>query len=162
MAGGTEAGHMVVMYEGEQCTCGRLGCWEAYASATALAREGRMAAAKYPNCEIYNLVDGNIKLINAKMVFDAGDKGDEVALDIIDKYIKYVAIGIVNLVNIFEPQSVIIGGGVCAQGVKLTRPIQQIVRDKAYGGNCKTEIKVAKLGNDAGIVGAAMLGNYQE
>ena len=160
--GGTEAGHMVVMYEGEQCTCGRLGCWEAYASATALAREGRMAAAKYPNCEIYNLVDGNIKLINAKMVFDAGDKGDEVALDIIDKYIKYVAIGIVNLVNIFEPQSVIIGGGVCAQGVKLTRPIQQIVRDKAYGGNCKTEIKVAKLGNDAGIVGAAMLGNYQE
>ena len=58
-----------------------------------------------------------------KMVFDAGDKGDEVALDIIDKYIKYVAIGIVNLVNIFEPQSVIIGGGVCAQGVKLTRPI---------------------------------------
>ena len=160
--GGTEAGHMVVMYEGEQCTCGRLGYWEAYASATALAREGRMAAAKYPNCEIYNLVDGNIKLINAKMVFDAGDKGDEVALDIIDKYIKYVAIGIVNLVNIFEPQSVIIGGGVCAQGVKLTRPIQQIVRDKAYGGNCKTEIKVAKLGNDAGIVGAAMLGNYQE
>ena len=77
-----------------------------FASATALAREGRMAAAKYPNCEIYNLVDGNIKLINAKMVFDAGDKGDEVALDIIDKYIKYVAIGIVSLVNIFEPQSV--------------------------------------------------------
>ena len=96
------------------------------------------------------------------MVFDAGDKGDEVALDIIDKYIKYVAIGIVNLVNIFEPQSVIIGGGVCAQGVKLTRPIHQIVRDEAYRGNCKTEIKVAKLGNDAGIVGAAMLGNYQE
>lgn len=160
--GGSEAGHMVVMYEGEQCSCGRLGCWESYASATALAREGRMAAAKYPNCEIYNLVDGNIKLINAKMVFDAGDKGDEVALDIIDKYIKYIAIGVVNLVNIFEPQSVIIGGGVCAQGVKITRPIQQIVHDKAYGGDCKTVVRVAELGNEAGIVGAAMLGKYQE
>ncbi|MDO5388102.1 MAG: ROK family protein [Clostridia bacterium] len=156
--GGGEAGHMVIVAEGEECTCGRKGCWEAYASATALRREGRIAAAKYPNSKIYDLVDGNIKLIDAKTVFDAADMGDEVANGIVDMYIKYVAIGLVNLVNIFQPETIIIGGGVCAQGDKLIKPITKILNERVYGGELKTKICVATLGNDAGIVGAAMLG----
>lgn len=156
--GGGEAGHMVIVAEGEECTCGRKGCWEAYASASALRREGRIAAAKYPNSKIYDLVDGNIKLIDAKTVFDAADLGDEVAKDIIDRYIKYVAIGLVNLVNIFQPEAIIIGGGVCAQGDKVITPLKEILSERVYGGELKTKICVATLGNDAGIVGAAMLG----
>lgn len=155
---GGEAGHMVIIAEGEECSCGRKGCWEAYASASALRREGRIAAAKYPNCEIYNLVDGNIKLIDAKTVFDAADLGDPIAEDIIDRYIKYVAIGLVNLVNIFQPEKLVIGGGICAQGDKVIKPVKKILKERVYGGELKTDIAVASLGNDAGIVGAAMLG----
>ncbi len=156
--GGGEAGHMVIVAEGEECTCGRKGCWEAYASASALRREGRIAAAKYPNSKIYDLVDGNIKLIDAKTVFDAADLGDEIAMGIIDMYIKYVAIGLVNLVNIFQPEAIIIGGGVCAQGDKVIKPLTKILNEKVYGGELKTRLCIATLGNDAGIVGAAMLG----
>lgn len=155
--GGGEAGHMVIMAEGEMCTCGRKGCWEAYASATALRREGRIAAAKYPNSEIYNLVDGNIKLIDAKTVFDAADLNDKVALDILDMYSKYLAIGLVNLVNIFQPETIVIGGGICAQGDRVITPVTQILKDRVYGGELKTKLAVATLGNDAGIVGAALL-----
>lgn len=156
--GGGEAGHMVIVAEGEECTCGRKGCWEAYASASALRREGRIAAAKYPNSKIYDLVDGNIKLIDAKTVFDAADLGDEVAIEIIDMYIKYLAVGLVNLVNIFQPEAIIIGGGVCAQGDKLINPLKEILSKRVYGGQLKTKLCIATLGNDAGIVGAAMLG----
>ncbi len=156
--GGGEAGHMVIVANGEECTCGRKGCWESYASASALMREGRIAAAKYPNCEIYNLVDGNIKLVDAKTVFDAADLGDKIALEIIDRYIEYVAIGLVNLINIFQPQSVVIGGGICAQGDKVIEPVTKIIEERVYGGELKTKVSVATLGNDAGIVGAAMLG----
>lgn len=157
--GGGEAGHMVIVAEGELCTCGRKGCWEAYASANALRREGRIAAAKYPNSELFNLVDGNIKLIDAKTVFDAADLGDEHAVNIIDWYVKYVAIGLVNLVNIFQPEAIVIGGGICCgQGDKLIEPVAKILQDRVYGGHLKTKIALASLGNDAGIVGAAMLG----
>lgn len=156
--GGGEAGHMVIVAEGELCTCGRKGCWEAYASAHALRREGRIAAAKYPNGKIYELVDGNIKLIDAKTVFDAADLGDEKAIEIIDWYIKYVAIGLVNLVNIFQPEAIVIGGGICAQGDRVIKPVTKIIHERVYGGKLKTKIAVATLGNDAGIVGAAILG----
>ncbi|MGN1317471.1 MAG: ROK family protein [Lachnospirales bacterium] len=155
---GGEAGHMVIVAEGEECSCGRKGCWEAYASASALRREGRIAAAKYPNCEIYNLVDGNIKLIDAKTVFDAAEKGDKIAEGILDMYVKYVAIGLVNLVNIFQPESIVIGGGICAQGDRVIKPVEKILNERVYGGELKTKLSVATLGNDAGIVGAAMLG----
>lgn len=156
--GGGEAGHMVIVAEGEECSCGRKGCWEAYASASALMREGRIAAAKYPNSQIYNLVDGNIKLIDAKTVFDAADLKDPVAEEILDRYIKYVAIGLVNLVNIFQPEEVVIGGGICAQGDKVIEPVTKILEERVYGGELKSTVSIASLGNDAGIVGAAMLG----
>lgn len=156
--GGGEAGHMVIEAYGEMCTCGRKGCWEAYASANALRREGRIAAAKYPTSKIFRMVDGDIRLIDAKTVFDAADEGDEVAQDIVKRYQTYVAIGLVNLVNIFQPEAVVIGGGICARGSKLIDPIIEILNTRVYGGKLKTKIAIATLGNDAGIVGAAMLG----
>ena len=156
--GGGEAGHMVIEAYGEMCTCGRKGCWEAYASANALRREGRIAAAKYPASKIFQKVDGDIRLIDAKTVFDAADEGDEVAQDIVKRYQTYVAIGLVNLVNIFEPEAIIIGGGICARGSKLVDPSIEILNTRVYGGKLKTKIAIATLGNDAGIVGAAMLG----
>ncbi|MBO5560616.1 MAG: ROK family protein [Firmicutes bacterium] len=156
--GGGEAGHMVIVADGELCTCGRKGCWEAYASASALRREGRIAAAKYPSSRIFQKVDGDIRLIDAKTVFDAADEGDEAAMNIVHDYQIYVAIGLVNLVNIFQPEAIVIGGGICARGSKLTDPIIDILNTRVYGGKLKTKIVVATLGNDAGIVGAAMLG----
>lgn len=159
--GGGEAGHMVIVANGEMCSCGRKGCWEAYASASAIIREGRIAAAKYPNCAIYSLADGNIKLINAKLVFDAADTGDAIANKIVDDFIEYIAVGIVNLINIFQPEAVIVGGGVSAQGERLTAPIRKICRERVYGREFKTKISIATLGNDAGIVGAALLGKQK-
>ena len=149
---------MVIIAEGEECACGRKGCWEAYASANALKREGRIAAAKYPNSEIYHLVDGNIKLIDAKTVFDAADNGDKIAKGIEEWYIKYVAIGLVNLVNVFQPEDIVIGGGICARGDKLIKPVTEILEERVYGGELKTKLAVAALGNDSGMVGAALLG----
>ena len=118
----------------------------------------RRVAAKYPTSRIFQKVDGDIRLIDAKTVFDAADEGDEYALDIVHRYQIYVAIGLVNLVNIFQPEAIIIGGGICARGSSLTDPIIEILNTRVYGGKLKTKIAIATLGNDAGIVGAAMLG----
>lgn len=156
-SGGAELGHMVVQVDGESCGCGRKGCWEAYVSASALIREARIAAARYPNSEIFNLVNGNIKLIDAKIPFDAAEKGDSVAKGIINNYFKYMAEGLSNLINIFQPEIIAIGGGVCAQGENIIKPVTKLVKGMVYGGVLKTKIVTATLGNDAGIIGAAML-----
>lgn len=154
--GGTEIGHMAIVVNGEECTCGRRGCWEAYASATALIRDTRGIAARYPNSSIFDKVGGDIRQIDAKLAFEAADEGDPKMIEVIDKYHKYVAVGIANLINIFEPEVVVIGGGICQRGEKLTKPVLAHVDKMVFGGN-KTEVVTAKLGNDAGIIGAAML-----
>lgn len=154
---GAELGHMVINVDGEQCSCGRKGCWETYVSASALIREARIAAARYTNCEIFNLVNGNIKLIDAKIPFDAAAKGDSIAKGIINNYFKYMSEGLSNLINIFQPEIIAIGGGVCAQGENIIKPVTKLVKGMVYGGVLKTKIVIANLGNDAGIIGAAML-----
>ena len=155
--GGTEIGHMVIVADGEECGCGNKGCWEAYASASALIRMARITAAKYPHSELFKLSSGDIRTIDAKMVFDAADLGDEYSEKLLENYYKYIAIGIANLVNIFEPHVIMIGGGVSAQGDRLINAVKENVKKLVYGGSLKTAITTAKLGNDAGIVGAAML-----
>lgn len=154
--GGTEIGHMAIVVNGEECTCGRRGCWEAYASATALIRETRGIAAKYPNSAIFNKVSGDIKQVDAKLAFETADEGDEKMIAVIEDYYKYLAVGIANLINIFEPEIIAIGGGISSRGNKLIKPISAHVGKMVFGGN-KTKIVTAKLGNDAGIIGAAML-----
>lgn len=156
--GGGELGHHVIVSGGEQCTCGRKGCWEAYASATALIRDTKIAALRYPLSKISEEVNGDFNLISAKTVFDVAEKGDKVATEVIDKYLSYIAEGVANMLNIFQPEIIVIGGGVCAQGEKILLPIEAHVKKLSYGGELKTKMAIAKLGNDAGIIGAAMLG----
>ncbi|NLY44185.1 MAG: ROK family protein [Clostridiaceae bacterium] len=157
--GAGELGHMVICINGEQCTCGRLGCWEAYASATALIRQTKEAALKNPDSMINKLVANNIDKIEGKTAFDAARAGDAVAREVVDTYINYLAEGIVNVINIFKPEVVAIGGGISKQGEYLLAPLRSIVKKRVYDKHGpQTKIEAALLGNDAGIIGAAMLG----
>jgi len=154
-----ELGHMVIKSGGEKCGCGRCGCWEAYASATAIIRETKKAIEKNPD----SLLAKNAKEegeVNGKTAFDAAWAGCEVAKKVVDDYFNAIAEGLTNIVNIFQPQAIVIGGGVSRQGDKLLNPIKEHVYKYCYGTGLVdiAKISIAKLGNDAGIVGAAFLG----
>lgn len=157
---GAEIGHTVICIDGEPCTCGRNGCWEAYASATALINQTRAAAKNNPDSLLNTITGSDINKIEAKTAFDAAHLGDNTALKVIDKYIAYLAEGITNVINIFQPEILCIGGGVCKQGEYLLKPLRERVFQRVYsrGSTRQCQIKVAEMGNDAGIVGAAMLG----
>ncbi len=154
---GAEVGHMVIVSSGIPCNCGRLGCWEVYASATALIRMGNAAAAAHPESILAQKRKRKGGL-NGLQIFKAADENDPVAIDVIDKYIFYVSEGVINLVNIFQPEVVMLGGGISAQGERLLRPIRQHLMRYVY---CKEvngpRLTCASLGNDAGIIGAAFL-----
>ena len=154
-----EMGHMVIISGGEECTCGRRGCWEAYASATALISQTKAAAVKDPDSLINSLVNGDLSLVSARTAFDAAKQGDETGKRVVEQYIKYIAEGIINVINIFAPEMVVIGGGVSGEGEYLLKPLRELVyRDVYFKGEPKTQIMAAQMGNEAGIVGAAMLG----
>ncbi|MBQ7950495.1 MAG: ROK family glucokinase [Clostridia bacterium] len=157
---GGEIGHMVIDAGGEPCTCGRTGCWEAYSSATALVRDTRLAIEQHPESLLRKVMEKTGK-ISAKTAFDAMRMGDTVAKELVDRYLFYLSEGIANIINIFAPEAVILGGGVCNEGDALLVPLKKLVYQKCYGGNKirHADIKIAALGNDAGIVGAAMLYN---
>ncbi len=158
---GGELGHMVIIADGEPCTCGRRGCWETYASVTALIRETAEMIQAYPDSCIHEIISGDKSKINGRTSFDAMRAGDAAGKAIVDQYIKYVSIGVVDLVNIFAPQKLVIGGGISKEGDTLIVPIREYVASQAYGSSESnppaTEIVAAQLGNDAGIIGAAML-----
>lgn len=160
--GGAEFGHTVIENGGEPCTCGRKGCWEAYSSATAIIRDGRIAAVRNPKSLINEYVEGDLSRVNAKVVFDAYHAGDESAIAVVKRYIHYLAVGIVNTINIIEPEVLVIGGGVSAQKEHLLNPLQEEVNKEIYGGQTKTILKIAELGNDAGVIGAALLGKVMK
>lgn len=156
-----EMGHMVIKADGEQCTCGRKGCWEAYASATGLIQQTIEAASLDKNSLINKLVDGDLSRVNAKTAFDAAKQGDKTGLKVVEQYIKYIAEGLINVINIFAPEVVVIGGGVCKEGEYLLKPLRELVyKDVYFKEKPQTQIRVARMGNDAGIIGAAMLGNF--
>lgn len=162
--GASELGHMVVRIDGHQCGCGRKGCLEAYASATALIRLSRAAAEANPSSIMNRLVDGDLTKINGKTAFDAKSQGDHVGAAVVEEYIMYLAEGLANLINIFQPEVIVIGGGVSKQGEVLLKPLREAVYRRAFGTGIipQTSIVAAKMGNDAGIVGAAMLGKMYE
>ena len=157
--GGGELGHIVIQLNGEPCTCGRKGCWEAYASATALIRQTKDAALKNPNSKINEIVGGDLSRIDAKTAFDAAKMGDCTGLEVVNNYIVYLAEGLANIVNIFQPGVIAIGGGVSKEGEYLLRPLREKVRELTYSGYGLEEGKIvaAQMGNDAGIVGAAFI-----
>lgn len=159
--GAGEIGHQVICYEnGLPCGCGRKGCWEQYASATALIRQAKAAVEKVPESMILSLAkEKKVDNINAKVIFDAAQAGDQIAQDVLERYFKYIACGITNIINILEPGMIVLGGGMSAQKEYLSDPVTKYVHEEMYGSlSLKTKIKAAKLGNDAGIIGAAFLG----
>ena len=156
---GSELGHMVIVADGEPCTCGNHGCWERYTSATAMIRMGREAAAKYPDSAILTACGGDMDKLTAKMVMDAAKAGDPAGVEVFKKYVHYLAVGIVSIINILDPEVIAIGGGVSAAGEFLRDAVRAEVDTMIF---CKevpyARIEIAVLGNDAGIIGAAMLG----
>ncbi|MBR1592334.1 MAG: ROK family glucokinase [Ruminococcus sp.] len=160
---GAEIGHTVIEVDGAQCSCGRKGCFEAYSSATGLIRMSKEAMEAFPD-SIMNKMAQEKGKVTARTSFDAMRAGDKPAKDVVDKYIKYLAAGITNTINIFQPDVLCIGGGVCNEGDPLLLPMKELVKKEVYTRdsekNC--DIVIAKLGNDAGIIGAAFLGRANQ
>lgn len=157
---GAELGHIVIEVDGPQCTCGRKGCFEVYSSATGLIRMTKEAAEadKSSVLNAYFEKDGKF---SARHAFNAMREGDAAGKSVVDKYCKYLAAGITNTINIFQPDILCIGGGVCNEGDPLLLPVKELVANEVYTRmlDQNTKIVVAELGNDAGIIGAAFLGN---
>ncbi len=160
---GAEMGHMVIVKDGRECACGRKGCWEAYASATGLINMTKEAILKEKPDFSYmlSLCDGDINNVNGKTAFDAKQAGDATGTAVVDEWISYLACGIINAINIFQPDVLCIGGGVSNQGENLLAPLRTIVEKERYTKHNpkQTVICKASLGNDAGIIGAACLDN---
>lgn len=159
LKGGCEMGHITVQADGIECTCGNKGCLETYASATALMRMGREAAVANPDSMLAKMAAGDLESIKGKQIFDCKEAGDKAAMEVVDKYLDYVTVGVATAVNIFRPEVVILGGGVSAQKEKLTDEIQKRLEKRAFGtGICEhAKVITSTLGNDAGIIGAALL-----
>ena len=160
-AAGSELGHTVISVGGLECTCGRRGCWEAYSSATGLINmtKRRLEKANKDETIMFEMVENDGK-VSGRTAFNAMKAGDKLGKEVVDEYLLYLAEGITNMVNIFQPEIVVIGGGVCNEKEHLVEPLKAMVDEGNYykGENGRTQIKVAELGNDAGIIGAAMLG----
>lgn len=156
---GGELGHIVIEKDGVPCGCGRRGCWEAYSSATALMRMTKEKIEKCHQMGRKTIMEQAAK-INGRTAFDAMREGDDAAREVVESYISYLATGITNIINVFRPEVLSIGGGVSGEGDYLLRPLLKMVNKEMYGGyRAKdTEIRIAELGNDAGIIGAAFLG----
>ncbi len=154
---GAEIGHMVIEADGPECTCGRRGCFEVFSSATGLIRMTKEAMDADPASKMHEMMGDHV---SGRLAFNAMRAGDESAKKVVDKYIKYLAIGIANTINIFQPEVLCIGGGVCNEGDALMIPLRESVKEQVYSKRSanNTAIVRATLGNEAGIIGAAFLG----
>lgn len=154
---GAEGGHIQINMGGATCGCGKKGHYEAYASATALMNQTRAAIAKYPDSLLAEIAEK--EGISGKTAFIAAKQGDKVGVKVVNRYLKYVAEGLVVFANIFAPEKIIIGGGISNEGETVIKPLQRYVSRNIYGARYNPKIRVvaATLKNDAGIIGAAML-----
>lgn len=157
---GAEIGHTVISVDGPQCSCGRKGCFEVFSSATGLIRMTKEAMEKDKDSSLWKLANERNGKVSAKTSFDGMRDGDKTATEVVNNFIKYLACGITNVINIFQPDILCIGGGVCNEGDTLLVPVKELVAKEVYSKNSEknTEIVIASLGNDAGIIGAAFLG----
>ncbi len=153
-----ELGHIVIEAGGKQCTCGRRGCWERYSSATALKE---MTSEKLDECRLKNRYTKMFesKHVSGRTACDAMRAGDAAAKEVYDKYVHYLALGLTNIINVFQPEVISIGGGISGEGQSLIDALMPIISKERYDkfSNIHTELRIAKLGNDAGIIGAAAL-----
>lgn len=158
---GAEIGHTVIELNGRPCTCGRKGCFEAYSSATGLINMTKEKLNETKDTIMWEMIGGDINKTSGRTAFDASRKGDKAGREVVDMYIGYLACGLANIINIFQPEVLCIGGGVCGEGDYLLNPLKELVKVNTYGYETQeknTELKIAELGNDAGIIGAASLG----
>ena len=156
-----EGGHIVIVHNGDLCTCGRRGCWERYASANALIRQTQAAMDANSASGMWELVEGVRSRVDGRTAFEAMRAGDASAKAVVDQYLRYLADGLANFVNIFQPEVICLGGGVSHERDEdLLLPLQGMVEEMCFGREADrhTKIAKAKLGNDAGIIGAALLG----
>ncbi len=157
---GAELGHTVIEVGGRPCSCGRKGCFEAYSSATGLINMTKEAMDQNKDSLMWQMMNKEGK-VSGRTAFNAAKEGDASGQKVVDEYIKYLACGLANMINIFDPEILCIGGGVCNEGDNLLIPLKKEIWKEVYGAATKTkftEIKMAELGNDAGIIGAAALG----
>lgn len=156
-----EFGHMTIDHRGIPCNCGRRGCFEAMASANALIAQAREAMPSHADSALWELCGGRLSAVEAKTVFDGVAAGDPLSGEILDAYLTYLSEGVTNIINIFQPAVVCIGGGVSRAGDALLLPLREKVARGIYSKNSKrnTRIELAKLDNDAGVLGAALLGS---
>lgn len=157
---GGEMGHMVIVAKGRQCSCGRQGCWETYASASGLIRSTREAMEKDRSSALWRVAGGKLENVDGRTAFQAMREGDAAGRAVVDDYIYYLACGLTNCINIFQPDILCIGGGVSNEGDPLMVPLKELVAKQIYSMNSKKQTTIcrAQLGNDAGILGAALLG----
>ena len=158
---GAELGHTVIEVGGRPCTCGRKGCFEAYSSATGLINMTKEKLLETKDTIMWEMVNNDIDKVSGRTAFDASKKGDKAGQEVVDMYIEYLGCGLANMVNIFQPEVLCIGGGVCGEGDYLLKPLTKVVEREQYGFDVQEkpcQLKIAKLGNDAGILGAASLG----
>ena len=151
---GSEIGHMILELDGEPCTCGNYGCVERYCSATAIIRMARELCAVHPESEIVKVCEGDLNRVNAKVVFDAAKNGDEIALKVFHRYVKYLGQLVASLVNCIDPEVIVLGGGVSKAGDFLLDAVRAEARRYVlYKTLPSARIELAKLGPDAGIIG---------
>ncbi len=156
---GSEIGHITLELDGEPCSCGNKGCLERYCSATAIIRMAKQALLVHPESLMMTMCNNNLENVNAKLVFDAAQEGDETALKIYRRYAKYLAQAINTIVAFLDPEVIVLGGGVSKAGdflldaVRAEVPQYLLFKTMPYA-----RIEIASLGADAGIIGAAMLG----
>ena len=155
----TEIGHMITVVDGELCTCGARGCWERYASATALIREGRRLCERKPETALLKAVDGDAQAITAKHVIDLAKAGDPDCAALFDRYVYHLCVGLANLINLYDPEVIALGGGVSHAGQFLLDAVRAKLPGMVFFKTMPfARVELAKLTNDAGIIGAAMLG----
>lgn len=156
---GGEFGHIVIERDGWECSCGRRGCWEAYASVSGLIRLTKQEMLRDEQSVMWEIAKGSLDNVNGLTSFDAMRRGDHTAIYVVESYLRSVAAGLINVINILQPQVICIGGGISKEGDYLLKPIQKIVNSEMFTkrSDTSTEVRIAKLGNDAGIIGAALL-----
>ena len=151
---GGEIGHMCIAMDGESCTCGERGCWEAYASATALIHRGEVAASARPDSALCAL-----RPLDGLKIFTAANDGDPVAEKVVSEYIRCLGVGLVNMINVLYPEIVLLGGGISRQGERLLAPLREHIASHFFVGlrGVMPRLELASLGPAAGIIGAAAL-----
>ena len=159
--GGAELGHAVIEMNGKQCSCGRKGCFEAYCSATALVKLTKEKFEANPDSLMHEMCEGDVNRVGGKTAFAAMKKGDKAGTEVVEEFISYLACGVANYINIFQPDVLTIGGGVSGEGDNLLVPLREKVCKETYSkdNTLKTDLRSATLGNDAGIIGAAAFVN---